>query len=58
MMTIPTLSPKLAAVVEKIRNLQRLTQSTGFKTSRSQGEVLSQLTTDELAAVSAALQQK
>lgn len=58
MMTTPTLSPKLAAVVEKIQNLQRLTQSTGFKTSRSQGEVLSQLTTDELAAVSAALQQK
>lgn len=51
-----TLSPKLAEVVEKIQNLQRLTQSTGFKTNRSQGELLARLTPDELSAVSAALQ--
>lgn len=51
-----TLSPKLAAVVKKIQDLQRLTQSTGFRTTRSQGEVLAKLTADELAAVSAALQ--
>ncbi|MGA7695949.1 MAG: hypothetical protein WCA76_13065 [Candidatus Sulfotelmatobacter sp.] len=54
MMTI--LTPQLAEVVEKIQNLQRLTQSTGFKTNRSQGELLANLTPDELSAVSAALQ--
>jgi hypothetical protein len=52
------MTPRLAAVVEKIQNLQRLTQTTGFKTNRSQGEVLATLTTDELSIVSAALQQK
>jgi hypothetical protein len=51
-----TITPKLAEVVEKIQNLQRLTQSTGFKTNRSQGELLARLTPDELSAVSAALQ--
>jgi hypothetical protein len=50
------MTPKLAEIVEKIQNLQRLTQSTGFKTNRSQGELLTQLTPDELSAVSAALQ--
>jgi hypothetical protein len=53
-----TLTPRLAEVVEKIENLQRLTQSTGFKTNRSQGEILAGLTTDELSIVSAALQVK
>jgi hypothetical protein len=51
-----TLTPKLLEIVEKIQNLQRLTQSTGFKTNRSQGEILARLTADELSAVSAALQ--
>ena len=60
MMTITTmktqLTQELAEVVEKIRNLQQLTKSTGFKTNRSQGELLARLTPDELSAVSAALQ--
>jgi hypothetical protein len=54
--TTTGLNPKLAEVVEKIKNLQRLTVSTGFKTNRSQGEVLARLTPDELSLVSAALQ--
>lgn len=54
-MTTKTLSPKLAAVVEKIRDLQALTVKTGFRTTRSQGEILGRLNADELAEVSAAL---
>ena len=54
--THSTLSPRLAEIVAKIRNLQQLTQSTGFKTTRSQGELLARLTPDELSEVSAALQ--
>ncbi len=54
----PSLTPKLANVVEKIQNLQRLTVSTGFKTNRSQGELLTGLTSDELSQVSEALQVK
>jgi hypothetical protein len=57
-MTTTTLTPRLAVIVEKIKNLQRLTISTGFKTNRSQGELLNGLTPDELSTVSAALQQK
>lgn len=57
-MTMTTLPPKLADIVEKIRNLQQLTVSTGFKTNRSQGELLEKLSADELSAVSAALQRK
>jgi hypothetical protein len=52
------LSPKLAAVVQKVRDLQELTRTTGFRTTRSVGEVLGRLTADELAEVSAALQQR
>jgi hypothetical protein len=51
-----TMTPKLADIVEKIRNLQRLTKTTGFRTTRSQGELLAQLTPDELSEVSVALQ--
>ena len=52
------LPQKLAEVVKKIRDLQRLTQSTGFRTTRSQGEVLGKLNADELVVVSAALQEQ
>ena len=55
---IMTLTPRLAVIAEKIKNLQQLTISTGFKTNRSQGELLNGLTPDELSVVSAALQQK
>lgn len=51
------LSPKLAEVVQKIRDLQELTRTTGFRTTRSQGEVLGRLNADELVEVSAALRQ-
>lgn len=51
------LTPKLAEVVQKIRDLQALTVKTGFKTTRSQGEILGRLNADELAEVSAALRE-
>lgn len=48
---------ELQIIVEKVRALRNLTQTTGFKTSRSVGELLGRLNADDLAAVSLALQQ-
>jgi hypothetical protein len=45
------LTPKLAAIAEKVQALQQLTQATGFQTSRSQGKLLAQLSPDELVDV-------
>jgi len=44
-------STKPQEVASKIRALQELTDKTGFKTTRSQGELLRTLNTAELAAV-------
>lgn len=47
----------LQAVIEKVRNLLDLTHRTGFKTSRSIGQLLANLSPDELAKVNEALKQ-
>ena len=54
----PKLSPKLQAIAEKVDALRRLTTSTGFQTSRSQGELLGKLSAEELAQVALALTAK
>lgn len=51
-------SEKIADIAAKLIALRRLTEMTGFKTARSQGELLQPLTTDELAAVSNVLAQQ
>jgi hypothetical protein len=50
------LRPDLQEMVDKVRALRELTQTTGFKTSRSVGDLLGRLTADELSQVSLALQ--
>jgi len=47
----------LQAIVEKVRALRDLTQTTGFQTSRSIGALLGKLSPDDLAEVSLTLQQ-
>jgi len=48
---IDELSPELQALVNKVQKLKDLTASTGFKTSRSVGELLGRLNADDLALV-------
>ena len=45
----------LTEIVNKVRNLKQLTQTTGFQTGRSICALLSDLTPDELAAVNEGL---
>jgi len=52
------LPPKLKMIAEKVQALRELTKTTGFQTSRSQGELLGRLTPDELATVALALTAK
>jgi hypothetical protein len=47
---------ELQTIIEKVRALRDLTTTTGFKTSRSIGELLGHLNAEELATVSLALQ--
>jgi hypothetical protein len=48
-----TLSPLQQNAVAKIQALQLATATTGFRTTRSINELLSRLSADDLAAVSA-----
>jgi hypothetical protein len=50
------LTPDLQETVKKVLALRNLTKTTGFKTSRSVGELLGRLTADELSLVSLELQ--
>lgn len=50
------LRPELQQVVNKVRALRELTRTTGFKTSRSVGELLGRLSADDLSVVSLELQ--
>jgi hypothetical protein len=45
----------LTPIIDKVRNLLALTRTTGFHTTRSIGAVLADLSPDELAEVSKAL---
>ena len=45
------LCPELQALVDKIRALRGYTARTGFRTTRSEKEILSRLGADDLAAV-------
>jgi len=51
------LTPRLAEIVRKIKDLQSLSRKTNFKTDRTQGELLSRLNADDLILVSRALQE-
>ena len=53
--TIP-MKRDLKPIIEKVRNLIALTRTTGFHTSRSIGALLADLSPDELAEVSGALE--
>jgi hypothetical protein len=48
----------LAEIIDKVRQLQQLTKTTGFFTSRSIGALLNDLTPDELVQVNRAINPK
>jgi hypothetical protein len=48
----------LTSIIDKVRDLLALTRATGFHTSRSIGALLADLSADELAEVSKALDLK
>lgn len=50
-----TLTPKLQTLVDKIVALRTLTKQSGFRTEKSQRDLLMHLTPDELALVAEAL---
>lgn len=52
---IPMKKRDLTEIIEKVRNLQQLTKTTGFKTGRSVCALLADLTPDELVQVNEAL---
>jgi hypothetical protein len=56
--TEPKLTPRLKTIAAKVEALRQLTKTTGFITSRSQGELLSRLSPDELASVAVVLNEK
>jgi hypothetical protein len=58
-MTTPTrntLPPELQIIIDKIRCLRDYTDRTGFRTTRSERDLLAQLAADDLAVVLLALQ--
>lgn len=52
------LTPKLQALVDKIVALRSLTKTSGFRTEKSQRDLLMHLSPDELALVAEALLNK
>jgi hypothetical protein len=56
MSNIKPLKPELAEIVRQIRALKTVTRKTGFITNRTVGEMLKQLSKDDLVAVGEALQ--
>jgi hypothetical protein len=49
------LTPKQQEILNKILALRKMTQDSGFKTTRSQNDLLERLDADDLAAIAAAL---
>ena len=50
-----SMTKDLQPIIEKVRKLQQLTKTTGFHTTRSIGQLMADLTPDELVEVSEAL---
>lgn len=57
-MTEETLRPDLQKIAGQVIALREMTRTTGFKTSRSIGDLLNRLNPDDLAAVSLAIQER
>lgn len=55
---VPPMKRDLTSIIDKVRDLLALTHTTGFRTSRSIGALLADLSPDELAEVSKALDLK
>jgi hypothetical protein len=53
-----TLTPKLRDIVDKVAALRSLTKTSGFRTEKSQKELLMPLSPNELATVAEALYEK
>jgi hypothetical protein len=58
MNTTQPLPPKLQAIADKVRALQRMKDESGFQTKKSIRELLSPLSPDELAVVAQDVYQK
>lgn len=54
-MNKPTLTPELQTIVDKVSALRALTKSSGFRTEKSQRDLLMPLSPEQLAAVAQAL---
>jgi hypothetical protein len=57
-MTPQPLTPKLQAIADKVSALRSLTKTSGFRTEKSQRDLLMPLSPDELALVAQALYEK
>jgi hypothetical protein len=56
-MTRPaSVTPELTEIIDRIRALRAHTKRTGFRTTRSENEILSRLSADDLATVLLALE--
>ena len=53
-----TMIPKLQTIVDKVSALRSLTKTSGFRTEKSQRDLLMPLSPDELALVAEALYEK
>jgi hypothetical protein len=53
-----TLTPKLQTIVDRISALRTLTKTSGFRTEKSQRDLLMPLSPDDLAVVAQALVEK
>jgi hypothetical protein len=53
-----TLTPKLQTIVDRISALRSLTKTSGFRTEKSQRDLLMPLSPDDLALVAQALVEK
>lgn len=53
-----TLTPKLQIIVDKVAALRSLTKTSGFRTEKSQKELLMPLSPNDLALVAEALYEK
>lgn len=54
-MTVPNLTPYQQEIIDKIRSLQKLTSTTGMRTTRSQTELLGKLGSEDLSQVTLVL---
>lgn len=52
------LTPKLQDIVDKVSALRNLTKTSGFRTEKSQRDLLMPLSPEELASVAEALYEK